>query len=632
MLRTEPMQKVRVVCLDKDKRSVVVALHNLGTLDLRQSRLKLEEDKPSESLDALSECLVRTEGAIQILERLPSHGKKEKGKPSTLTHKEEKLGLEALLEHVRSLKALDEIYAGEEKLKAIRSERKSLMQAEAIAEMLSGTGINFSDLSSSYISIRAFTLDKKQIEEAEAALRHSVKSIDIRRGSARGEKAALLVAYDKKKGIDSIVKKYKMTELNLAAEHLEDDSGDALKHIRLMLSKGSDESKAIDAHLDSIKQREYNSLLAVREMLNVELERSRCSSIFKKTESLFVVEGWVPKKMLHGLKEAVSKTASNRYLFEELEEHEELAPTLVKRPGFLKSFDYIMEFLSVPRSDEIDPTWIFIVSFPIFYGLMVSDVGYGILSLLFATYIKRITDPEGLVHNTASIWQLGSLSVIFFGFLTNQYFGLQFNQYFTTFKGLDWFKDITTITLITVFFGLAQIILGLIFSFVNNYRRHKRALAAAKFASIILIISGSIAISGGLFHLFSAALTLYSGILALVSLLITMALSGHEAGEVPSLIAHILSYSRIMGFGMVSVYIAFLIDMAFTPTLSHGILLFVAYMLIFILLHFLNMIVSIFEGIVQGIRLNFVEFFTKFYEGGGVKYKPFSYRRIYTKE
>lgn len=394
----------------------------------------------------------------------------------------------------------------------------------------------------------------------------------------------------------------------------------------------SEEVAGIDKTLDSIRQKEYPELLAIKEMLNVELERARCSGIFKKTESLFVIEGWVPKKGITDLKGAIAKTTENRYHFEELDESEELAPTLMNRPGFLKSFDYVMEFLSIPRSDEIDPTWIFILSFPIFYGLMVSDVGYGILSLLFATWIKRITNPEGLVHNTASIWQLGSLSVIFFGFLTNQYFGLQLNQYFTTFKGLDWFKNITTIMLLSIFFGMAQILIGLIISVVNNHRRRRRRLVVAKLTSILLILSGTIAISGGIFHLFGATITLASGILALLSLLITLVLSGYEAGEVPSLIAHILSYSRIMGFGMVSVYIAFIIDMALTPNLSHGVLLFMLYLVVFIILHFLNMIVSIFEGIVQSIRLNFVEFFTKFYEGGGIKYKPFSYRRVYTKK
>lgn len=121
----------------------------------------------------------------------------------------------------------------------------------------------------------------------------------------------------------------------------------------------------------------------------------------------------------------------------------------------------------------------------------------------------------------------------------------------------------------------------------------------------------------------------------MISLLATIVLAGIEATEISNLITHSLSYSRIMGFGLGSIILASLIDQAFTPHLGPGIggvLTFLAFGAIFLILHVLNMIVSIFEGIVQGARLNFVEFFSKFYKGGGTKYRPFAYKGIYTKE
>ncbi len=99
-----------------------------------------------------------------------------------------------------------------------------------------------------------------------------------------------------------------------------------------------------------------------------------------------------------------------------------------------------------------------------------------------------------------------------------------------------------------------------------------------------------------------------------------------------SLISHPLSYARLMGFGLASVMTALLIDVVFTPSLSSGIVVFSLTLVIFILLHFMNMILGIFEGSVQAVRLNFVEFFSKFYEGGGVEFSPFGYKRRYTKE
>lgn len=87
-----------------------------------------------------------------------------------------------------------------------------------------------------------------------------------------------------------------------------------------------------------------------------------------------------------------------------------------------------------------------------------------------------------------------------------------------------------------------------------------------------------------------------------------------------------------MGFGLASVMLALLIDKTFTPSLSAGVPAFVLTSLIFIILHFVNMLLGTFEGLVQGVRLNFVEFFSKFYTGGGIKFKPFYYKRSYTRE
>lgn len=304
----------------------------------------------------------------------------------------------------------------------------------------------------------------------------------------------------------------------------------------------------------------------------------------------------------------------------------------MNRPKILRPFDYIMEFLSIPRSDEIDPTWIFIFSFLVFYGIMVSDVGYGLLSLLFAIGITKITDREGLVYNVAKIWQISAISAIFFGFLSNQYFGFSLNHYLINYQAFDWLKNMQSLILLTVFFGISQIIIGLVFSFINNLHKNHKYLAISKITSISTIIFGIFAISGGLFHLLNGFQTIIWAILAVISLISTGILSGIEATELTNLITHPLSYARIFGFGLASIIIAMLIDQAFTPSISNGIPIFILFSIIFLLLHFLNMLMSIFEGLIQGVRLNYVEFFSKFYIGGGIKFKPFSYKRNYTKE
>lgn len=179
---------------------------------------------------------------------------------------------------------------------------------------------------------------------------------------------------------------------------------------------------------------------------------------------------------------------------------------------------------------------------------------------------------------------------------------------------------------------MTQVILGLAFGAINKYHEGEKKLAIARVTSIITILAGAVAVGGAFFGLVPAGMAEVTGAIAVIAMITTGALSGIEASELTNLITHPLSYARIMGFGLGSVIIAQLIDMGFTPTLSHGIPVFIGLLLVFIILHFMNMIMGIFEGLVQGVRLNFVEFYSKFYKGGGIKYRPFSFKRIYTEE
>lgn len=623
MFHTEPMQKVRIICLSKDKDSVIIEMQRLGMIDLRKSRLNFSDDEPSALLDQLSELLIRVEGALNIL------------KPRPITPRRQ-LDVKELIKRIERLSVIEEIYLLRNERKAIIDEKRLLNYAEYVAKSFSSIEMDFSKLQSSLIAVRGFEIGKKEFKNFEKTVGRRPLTEVVTSPSGKAN-FAMLIAYDRRQGMEDILKKYKLREFDLTSRYLAGTPAHVLSSVERTKSKNRERLASIHERLRKISDEYYSGLSNLKEMLGVEMERAKVSTMFKRTESTFVVEGWMPRRNVGEFTKAMGHVTNGRFCLEDLGKAEELAPTLVMRPRFLKSFDYMMEFLSIPRSDEIDPTWIFILSFPIFYGFMVADVGYGALSFLFATWIKRVTNPEGLVSNTASIWQIGAVSTVFFGILTNEYFGLQFNNYWLpsilpNFHALDWFKDVPTIAVISLFFGLVQIVLGLFLGFINMMHKHHTKIAISRLTSIVLLVSGTVAISGGLFNVFDAGTTMAYGGVAILSLLVTMALAGREAGEVPNLISHVLSYTRIMGFGLVGTIIAFLIDKAFTPSLSQGPLLFAVYLLVFIIFHFLNMIVSIFEGIVQAIRLNFVEFFTKFYEGGGIKFRPFSYKRVYTKE
>ncbi len=618
VLSTAKMQKVRLLLYYQDRDSVIKFLHEKGVIDIRQSLLPLEGDLPPNRLVVLSDLLAKVNGAAALL---PAR----KGKYTI--KKMRRLPADRLIKRVESSRYIDAIFEANGRLRDLDEERKALDHVIAIATMFENTGVDFSHLKSNTLSFSAFTVVGKEAEFISRSL-EGRKNIEIITKEIGKNSRLFFTAHKKSEDIDDVLAGHSINELDLAAKGLSGTPHDAISRAKKKMKLDENASEELKKKLASIAEEKRDEILAFKEMLEVEVERASLPSEFKKTDKTFVMEGWLPARDYENFSEEITKFTSGRCYLEKMQD-DELPPTLYNRPKFLRSFDYLMDFFSTPRSDEIDPTWIFIISFPIFYGLMVSDVGYGIVSFLLATWFTTFTNPEGLVYNTSKVWQIAAFSAIFFGIISNQYFGLQLGGIFKSMQLFDWMRDINTVLVVTLLFGVAQVVLGLLLGFVNKLKKHETKLAFGRLFSIGVVFTGAIAVSGFLFNSFDPATTLYSGIAALTMLVIAAALSGIEATELTNLITHPLSYTRIMGFGLASIIIAFLIDSAFTPTLSYGILPFVGLLLVFIALHLFNMLLAIFEGIVQGARLNFVEFFSKFYEGGGVKFKPFAFKKKY---
>lgn len=624
------MQKIRIIALQSEKYHVIKTLHKENVIDIRKSTISLRDDNPIGNLPVLSEILVRYRSAEAALEK--SLKDFEHLKETEISH----LEVEKLIEKAKSLKAVNEVFELSEKRDDIGGELGEMDNARKTAQLFVGTDVDFSKLQSETLNFVAFHVPEATTRNFDRALnRVRGESVIIKNKIREGE--VVFIAYPKRHAdyLDQLTKVQRLSEIELSSRYLNDTPEKVIEQLEKEERALREELASINSRLAKLANDNISEVAAIREMLEVEVERSSVSINFKRTEATFAVEGWIPRAKLEQFEREINGATKGRVMFEKIET-DELAPTLTNRPQFLRPFDYMVEFLSIPRSDEIDPTWIFIVSFPVFYGLMVSDAGYGIFSLIFAYWLTRISDPEGLLYNTAKIWELSAVSAVFFGVLSNQYLGFGLNQYIfgsnIKFFTFDWLANTTTILLLTVYFGLFQVLLGLLFSFINNIRHGHTKHAMSKVTSIILIVSGFFAVGGFLFHAYSSDVTNAATIIAIISAIMTIALSGLEATELTSLIAHPLSYARILGFGISSVIIAQLIDKAFTPSLSGGILSFVLLLIVFIVLHFVNMLLGIFEGAVQAIRLNFVEFFSKFYTGGGSKYTPFYYKRRYTKE
>ena len=628
MFSSEPMQKVRVIAFSGAKYRVIKALQSMGIVDLRKSRIATSDDSTMEGFSEISDRLVRAEGALQILLRYGAPKRTAQNAHSAHDSPTD------LVRAYDSLDYINSIFQLNDELALLKEQSSEMRVAAGRFASISGIDVDLKLLSESAIlSFRALSTDMASVEQISLSLAHSKLSYELIKTVGKKGAVSVLVIFRKsdEKQVFELVDGFKHTDLELPHIYLTGTPSRTLSDIENKITSGAARIDVVDSSLAKLSKAHYHELAAIKELLEVEYGRMGVSAEFKRTESAFAFEGWIPKKRLQSLRARIDKATGGAYEIEALNDGE-LAPTYFNRSGFMRPFQYLMEFYSLPRSDEIDPTYIFMITLAIFYGIMVSDVGYGLVSLAIATLITKKTNPDGLLFNVSRVWQYFSFSIIFFGLISNQIFGFSLAA-LQPIHILDWTNGISNIILLTIIMGLTQVGLGQLFSFVNHWRHHERKLAVSKLTSISAIAFGVLAISGMLFSALPSNITNYSLYIAVASILVT-ALLGNviEDAELTNLISHPLSYMRLLGFGLASIIIASLIDMGFTPHLSQGPVLFIVYLAIFIVLHLMNILLGMFEGVVQSARLNFAEFFSKFYKGNGVKFVPYGFKRDYTKD
>ncbi|EMA33211.1 V-type ATPase 116 kDa subunit [Halobiforma nitratireducens JCM 10879] len=518
----------------------------------------------------------------------------------------------------------------------------------------------------------------------------------------------------------------------------------------------------IDAELERIKAEEGPFLLRVEEELSVEVQRAEAPLQFATSERAFIAEGWIPTEEYDDLVAALRDAVGDSVEIEELErasydrhgsthtediaqgtqkaraekEDDEAAaeaesddqqqkavtdggttvtmgdepPTIQKNPKGAKSFEALVNAVNRPKYNELDPTILLFLTFPLFFGFMISDVGYGLLYVLVGFYMFQSFERPGITSLGGVAMWCGAFT-IFFGILFGEFFGLHELGYMIFGeegapmgdKGLSpaTADFVYAWLIVAVALGVLHLNIGWIVDFAENIL-HGHGLwgAITHSGSWLLVLNGiwlwvfsaqaadvkpewiyttfdgqpfALGFDGfGMMTVFTVpgvveAIPAIGGALAgfdvtfpLLMILAGFVLLGMgdpaELAEFVMPFAHVVSYARITAVLLAKGGMAFVVNLlAFgavetqagdrpfiapwtgaTPAdgqvmfegLFHmGPAAFVAGILVLIVGHIVVLLLGVTSAGLQGIRLEYVEFFNKFYEGGGKKYEPFGHDR-----
>lgn len=399
------------------------------------------------------------------------------------------------------------------------------------------------------------------------------------------------------------------------------------------------EEENIKESLKGYKEK-YEELQVAFEYFNTNLIKLKASENFLKTDKVVTICGWITKESNKEFETVIKKAVGEDYYlnFSEVEEEEiEEVPIKLRNAGFAGAFEGIVEMYSLPLYREVDPTPILSVFYFLFFGMMLSDAGYGIVMVIASAIALKMAKDEEKKKNFKLFFYAG-ISTIIWGAIYGGWFGDLFPTYFGIKIPylLEPASNITQVFIMSLAFGIVHIFIGLgIKAYILIRDKHFKDAVYDVFTWYLTLI-GSILLLVGV----GKTAGKYMLIVGLIGLLLTQGRSAPSLGGkigggiygvygITGYLGDVVSYSRLLALGLATGFIANALNLI--VSLVPKPLVYVLAPIMFIGLHLFNLLINALGSYVHAARLQYLEFFSKFYEGGGKKFTPYKPSEEYVK-
>ena len=381
--------------------------------------------------------------------------------------------------------------------------------------------------------------------------------------------------------------------------------------------------------------KELGNLEAVYEYLKNKKLRIIETEKLAKTSNTCIINGWIPTEKMEKFEKTIKEVTGDDYYvtFEEADKDDMTVPIKLKNNRVVKTFESLTGMYAYPKYNEVDPTPLLTPFYILFFGMMGADAGYGLVLLLSALFALKFVNLNNKMRDMVQFFLYLSFSVILWGVLYGSYFGLEIPG---VWKLINPSTEFQRILIGAMFFGLIHIFFGL------GVKAYLLIKSGKTIDAIYDVVLWYMAITGGIVTLISGPLKLGSNVsnismwVMIIGMLGIFLTGGREAKSIggkfggglyslygiSSYVGDFVSYSRLMALGLSGGFIAQAMNMI-SGMLSTTWIGMVFVPVVFIGGHLFNMFISFLGAYVHTSRLIYVEFFGKFYEGGGKPFKEF---------
>lgn len=398
-------------------------------------------------------------------------------------------------------------------------------------------------------------------------------------------------------------------------------------YLRIKTTEVLESIEEINMRFDSLYMKWGGIYMMVKEWLEEKLSLLKVSASVYETKMCFFLYGWIASADVDNIKTKLEDRFSGKVVLEEMEIREEdmhRIPVILKNPHYFQPFELLTRILPLPRYTSYDPTPFIAVFFPLFFGMILGDAGYGLLLMSTAAVIViRYSGRNRNLTDAAKILFIGSCYTFLFGIIYGEFFGELGHRIFgLTPLLIDRRTAVVPMIYFAVTVGVTHVLLGSFLAFLAALREKtsRRALYQILQILIIICILTLVATITGKFPSLSARPLIIVIVIITPLLLLTGGLLAPL--EVIKSIGNIISYTRIMAIGLTSVLLAYVANRfaGMTGDIVVGIIAAG-------LIHLLNIIIGVFSPTIHSLRLHYVEFFSKFIEPGGRKFEPLKKER-----